>query len=431
VYDPADPETPIPLPESMLPVDLPEVADFSPKTFDPMDADTEPQTPLSRAADWVEVELDLGEGPKTYLRETNTMPQWAGSSWYHLRYIDPTEGEVLVRSENEQYWLGTREEGGVGGVDLYVGGVEHAVLHLLYARFWHKVLFDRGDVTSQEPFHRLFNQGYIQAFAYTDSRGVYVPAEEVVAEADGTFTFQGEPVTQEYGKMGKSLKNAVAPDDMYEEYGADTLRVYEMSMGPLDLSRPWETRAVVGSQRFLQRLWRLVVDEETGELVVSEDPADDATRRAVHRTIDGVSRDMTAMLFNTAIAKLIELVNLLTKAANGGAAVPREAVEPLVLMVSPLAPHLAEELWSRLGHEGSLSRVPFPVADPALLKAEAVTCVVQVKGKVRHKLEVDPEIGAEELEALVFAEERVQEVLAGQSVRKVIVKAPRIVNIVV
>ena len=231
--------------------------------------------------------------------------------------------------------------------------------------------------------------------------------------------------------MGKSLKNAVAPDDMYEEYGADTLRVYEMSMGPLDLSRPWETRAVVGSQRFLQRLWRLVVDEETGELVVSEDPADDTTRRAVHRTIDGVGRDMTAMLFNTAIAKLIELVNHLTKAANAGAAVPREAVEPLVLMVSPLAPHLAEELWSRLGHEGSLSRVPFPVADPALLKAEAVTCVVQVKGKVRHKLEVDPEIGAEELEALVLAEERVQEVLAGQTIRKVIVKAPRIVNIVV
>ena len=162
VYDPADPETPIPLPESMLPVDLPEVAEFSPKTFDPLDADTEPQTPLSRASEWVEVELDLGEGPRTYLRETNTMPQWAGSSWYHLRYIDPTEDDVLVRPENEKYWLGAREDGGVGGVDLYVGGVEHAVLHLLYARFWHKVLFDRGDVSSQEPFHRLFNQGYIQ-----------------------------------------------------------------------------------------------------------------------------------------------------------------------------------------------------------------------------------------------------------------------------
>ncbi|GAP78598.1 MULTISPECIES: leucine--tRNA ligase [Brachybacterium] len=431
VYDPADPETPIALPESMLPVDLPEVADFSPKTFDPMDADTEPQTPLSRAEDWVEVELDLGEGPKTYLRETNTMPQWAGSSWYHLRYIDPTEDEVLVRPENEKYWLGAREEGGVGGVDLYVGGVEHAVLHLLYARFWHKVLFDRGDVSSQEPFHRLFNQGYIQAYAFTDSRGVHVPAEEVVAEADGTFTYQGEPVTQEYGKMGKSLKNAVAPDDMYEEYGADTLRVYEMSMGPLDLSRPWETRAVVGSQRFLQRLWRLVIDEETGTLTVSDEPADLPTKQAVHRTIDGVRRDMDRMQFNTAIAKLIELVNHLTKQLTSTGSVPREAVEPLVLMVSPLAPHLAEELWVRLGRSGGISRVAYPVADPELLKAEQVTCVVQVKGKVRHRIEVDPEISAEDLEAAVMAEDRVKELLEGQTVRKVIVRAPKIVNIVV
>ncbi|MEE1619153.1 leucine--tRNA ligase [Brachybacterium sp. J153] len=427
VYDPADPQTPIPLPESLLPVDLPEVADFSPKTFDPEDRDTEPQTPLSRAEDWVEVELDLGEGPKTYLRETNTMPQWAGSSWYHLRYIDPTEDEVLVRPENEEYWLGPQGEGAVGGVDLYVGGVEHAVLHLLYARFWHKVLFDRGDVSSQEPFHRLFNQGYIQAFAYTDSRGVHVPAEEVVAEEDGTFTYRGEPVTQEYGKMGKSLKNSVTPDDMYEEYGADTLRVYEMSMGPLDLSRPWETRSVVGSQRFLQRLWRLVVDEESGELLVSEDPADRDTLRATHRAIDGVGRDMAGMQFNTAIAKLIELVNHLTKAGVS----PRAAIEPLVLMVAPLAPHLAEELWSRLGHDGGISREPFPTADPELLKADAVTCVVQVKGKVRHRVEVDPEISESDLEALVLAEPRVQELLAGQTVRKVIVRAPKIVNIVV
>jgi len=431
VYDPEHPEVPIPLPDSMLPLDLPEVGDFSPRTFDPMDADTEPQTPLSRATDWARVELDLGEGPRTYLRETNTMPQWAGSSWYHLRYIDPTEDEVLVRPENEKYWLGSREDGGVGGVDLYVGGVEHAVLHLLYARFWHKVLFDRGDVSSQEPFHRLFNQGYIQAFAYTDSRGVHVPAEEVVAEADGTFTYQGAPVTQEYGKMGKSLKNAVAPDDMYEEYGADTLRVYEMSMGPLDLSRPWETRAVVGSQRFLQRLWRLVVDEESGRLTLADEPADRATQQAVHRAIDGVSRDMERMQFNTAIAKLIELVNHLTKQLTATGSTPREAVEPLVLMVAPLAPHLAEELWARLGHTGSISRVAYPVADPELLKADQVTCVIQVKGKVRHRIEVDPEISEADLEAAVMAEPRVQELLEGQTVRKLIIRAPKIVNIVV
>ena len=431
VYDLEQPEVPIALPESMLPIELPEVTDFSPRTFDPADADTEPQTPLSRAEDWVEVELDLGEGPRRYRRETNTMPNWAGSSWYELRYIDPTDSEQLVDPVNEQYWLGPRTPGGVGGVDLYVGGVEHAVLHLLYARFWHKVLFDRGDVSSQEPFHRLFNQGYIQAYAYTDARGVYVPADEVVTEADGTFTHRGEQVTQEYGKMGKSLKNSVAPDDMYAEYGADTLRVYEMSMGPLDLSRPWETRAVVGSQRFLQRLWRLVVDEETGELRIGEEPAQAATAKAVHRTIDGVSRDMAEMQFNTAISKLIELVNHLTKDAGASGSTPREALEPLVLMTAPFAPHLAEELWSKLGHERSLAREPYPVADPQLVKADAVTCVVQIKGKVRHKLEVDPEISESELESMVMAEQRVQQLIDGQAVRKVIVRAPKLVNIVV
>ncbi len=427
VYAEDAPEVPIPLPASMLPVPLPEVSDFSPKTFDPEDAQTEPQTPLSRAEDWVRVELDLGDGPKMYRRETNTMPNWAGSSWYELRYTDPLNEDALCNPANEQYWMGPRGENSVGGVDLYVGGVEHAVLHLLYARFWHKVLFDRGDTSSQEPFHRLFNQGYVQAYAYTDARGVYVPADEVVEEADGTFTYQGEPVSQEYGKMGKSLRNMVTPDDMYRDYGADTFRVYEMSMGPLDLSRPWETRAVVGAQRFLQRLWRLVIDEETGEVIVSEEPADQASVKALHRTIDAVSREMDQMQYNTVIAKLIELVNHLTKVGSS----PREVIEPLLLMTSPFAPHMAEELWNRLGHEASLAREPFPVADPELAKADAVTCVVQIKGKVRHKVDVDPEISAEELETLIMAEERVKQLVEGQTVRKVIVKAPRIVNIVV
>ncbi|MGP9695189.1 leucine--tRNA ligase [Brachybacterium sp. AOP25-B2-12] len=427
VYDPADPETPIALPESMLPVDLPEVADFSPRTFDPLDSETEPQTPLSRAEDWVEVELDLGDGVRTYRRETNVMPQWAGSSWYPLRYVDPTNDERLVDPEDEAYWMGPRTPGDVGGVDLYVGGVEHAVLHLLYSRFWHKVLFDRGDVTSREPFHRLFNQGYIQAFAYTDERGVHVPAADVVAGDDGTFTYEGRPVTQEYGKMGKSLKNSVSPDEMYEEYGADTLRVYEMSMGPLDLSRPWETRAVVGSQRFLQRLWRLVVDETTGESVVTDEPASAETLRAVHRTIEGVRRDMDALGFNTAIAKLIELVNHLTKVG----ASPRAAIEPLVLMTSPFAPHVAEELWSHLGHEESLARAPYPVADPALAAEESVTCVVQVKGKVRYRIEVSPDISDADLEATVLAEPAVQALIGEQTLRKVIVRAPKLVNLVV
>ncbi|MDN6417219.1 leucine--tRNA ligase, partial [Corynebacterium casei] len=259
------------LPESMLPIELPEVEDYQPVSFDPDAADSEPQPPLAKAKEWIAVELDLGEGTKTYYRDANVMPQWAGSSFYQLRYIDPVNDEAVVDIENERYWTGPQPDvhgpNDPGGVDLYVGGVEHAVLHLLYSRFWHKVLYDLGHVTSKEPYRRLYNQGYIQAYAYTDSRGIYVPAAEV-EEKDGKFFYNGEEVNQEYGKMGKSLKNAIGPDDFCEEFGADTLRVYEMSMGPLDTSRPWATKDVVGAQRFLQRLWRLVVDETTGEITV-------------------------------------------------------------------------------------------------------------------------------------------------------------------
>ena len=232
----------------------------------------------------MEVTLDLGEGEKTYYRDTNVMPQWAGSSWYQLRYIDPTNSQEFCALDNERYWTGPRGENDPGGVDLYVGGVEHAVLHLLYARFWHKVLFDLGFVTSREPYRCLFNQGYIQAYAYTDARGVYVPAAEV-EERDGKFFYQGEEVNQEYGKMGKSLKNAVAPDEIGRDFGADTLRVYEMSMGPLDTSRPWATKDVVGAHRFLQRLWRLVVNEETGELRVEDAELTDEDAKALHLSL--------------------------------------------------------------------------------------------------------------------------------------------------
>ena len=219
------------LPESMLPIELPEVEDYQPVSFDPDDADSEPQPPLAKAKEWIAVELDLGEGTKTYYRDANVMPQWAGSSFYQLRYIDPVNDEAVVDIENERYWTGPQPDvhgpNDPGGVDLYVGGVEHAVLHLLYSRFWHKVLYDLGHVTSKEPYRRLYNQGYIQAYAYTDSRGIYVPAAEV-EEKDGKFFYNGEEVNQEYGKMGKSLKNAIGPDDFCEEFGADTLRVYEM-----------------------------------------------------------------------------------------------------------------------------------------------------------------------------------------------------------
>ncbi|MFE4535925.1 leucine--tRNA ligase [Streptomyces scopuliridis] len=421
------------LPESMLPLELPEVDDYSPRTFDPDDADTQPETPLSRNADWVDVELDLGlgEGVKRYRRETNTMPNWAGSCWYELRYLDPHNSEKLVDPAIEQYWMGPREGRPHGGVDLYVGGAEHAVLHLLYARFWSKVLFDLGHISSVEPFHKLYNQGMIQAFVYRDSRGIAVPAAEVEEREDGTYWYQGAKVSRVLGKMGKSLKNAITPDQICAEYGADTLRLYEMAMGPLDVSRPWDTRAVVGQYRLLQRLWRNVVDETTGEVTVVDrelDPEADAdTLRALHKAIDGVSQDMAGLRFNTAIAKVTELNNHLTKT---GGPVARSVAERLVLLIAPLAPHIAEELWRRLGHSDSVVHQDFPVADPAYVVDESVTCVVQIKGKVKARLEVSPSISDEELEALALGDAAVVAALGGGGIRKVIVRAPKLVNIV-
>ncbi|WP_030809512.1 leucine--tRNA ligase [Streptomyces sp. NRRL S-337] len=419
------------LPESMLPLELPEVEDYSPRTFDPDDADTQPETPLSRNEDWVNVELDLGDGRgvRRYRRETNTMPNWAGSCWYELRYLDPRNDDALVDPAVEQYWMGPRDGQPAGGVDLYVGGAEHAVLHLLYARFWSKVLHDLGHVSSSEPFHKLYNQGMIQAFVYRDSRGIAVPAAEV-EERDGAYYYQGDKVSRLLGKMGKSLKNAVTPDEICAEYGADTLRLYEMAMGPLDVSRPWDTRAVVGQYRLLQRLWRNVVDEATGEVTVADVPESDIdvdTLRALHKAIDGVGQDLANLRFNTAIAKVTELNNHLTKT---GGPVPRTVAERLVLLIAPLAPHIAEELWRKLGHTDSVVHADFPVADPAYVVDETVTCVVQIKGKVKARLEVAPSISDADLEATALAEPAVVAALNGADIRKVIVRAPKLVNIV-
>ena len=424
-----------PIPESALPVELPDIPDYSPVSFDPNDADSEPSPPLAKVTDWVNVELDLGDGLQTYTRDANVMPQWAGSSWYELRYADPHNSETFCAKENEAYWMGPRpaEHGAhdPGGVDLYVGGVEHAVLHLLYSRFWHKVLYDLGHVSSREPYRRLVNQGYIQAFAYTDARGSYVPAAEVV-EREGKFYYPGpdgeSEVFQEFGKIGKSLKNSVSPDEICEDYGADTLRVYEMSMGPLEASRPWATKDVVGAYRFLQRVWRTVVDETTGGDRVSEhEVVADETLRLLHRTIAGVAEDYAALRNNTAAAKLIEYTNHLTK--EGVTA--RAAVEPLVLMVAPLAPHLAEELWRRLGHETSLAHGPFPVADPAYLVEDSVEYPVQVNGKVRGRITVASDADADALEAAALSDEKVAAFLAGATPKKVIVVAGKLVNLVV
>ncbi|WP_197319570.1 leucine--tRNA ligase [Saccharomonospora sp. NB11] len=431
VYD--EDGTPIPLPEDQLPVVLPEVDDYSPKTFDPEDADAEPEPPLARATDWVEVTLDLGDGPKTYRRDTNVMPQWAGSCWYQLRYIDPENEQRFVDPENERYWMGPRpEEHGPndpGGLDLYIGGVEHGVLHLLYSRFWHKVLYDLGHVSSEEPYRRLYNQGYIQAYAYTDSRGVYVPADEV-EERDGRFFHDGQEVKQEYGKMGKSLKNVVTPDEIADTYGADTFRFYEMAMGPLDVSRPWATKDVVGAQRFLQRLWRLVVDEATGEVRVADTELTEDDLRQLHRTIAGVREDYANLRFNTAGAKLIELNNYVTKNYGTQAATPRGLAEPLVLMLAPLCPHVAEELWARLGHDESLVHGPFPVADERYLVAETVEYPIQVNGKVRSRISVAADADTEAVTKAALADEKIAALLDGAEPRKVIVVPGRLVNVV-
>lgn len=415
------------LPEDQLPVLLPHLDDFSPKTYDPEDANSSPETPLTRATDWLNVELDLGEGVQEYRRDTNTMPNWAGSCYYELRYVDPHDAAHLIEKVNDTYWMGPRDGKPSGGVDLYVGGVEHAVLHLLYARFWQKALFDLGHVTAPEPFHKLFNQGYILAYAYTDERGVYVPAEDVVGDEQTGFTYQGRPVTREYGKMGKSLKNSVTPDEMCDRYGADSFRLFEMSMAPLDLSRPWETRAVAGSFRFLQRLWRNIVSEETGELTVVDTPADLETKKLTARTITEVTEEYDNMRINTAIARMIVLNNHLT----GLESVPRETAEQLVLMVAPVAPHVAEELWAKLGHATPLALHDFPVVeDQSLLVEDTVTCIVQVNGKLRAKLEVPADIGDAALVAAALEAEPVVRALGSEEPLRTIVRAPKLVNFV-
>ena len=432
VYDEDD--QPVSLPDSMLPVLLPQLEDFKPQALDPNDEVTDPIPPLARSAEWREVVLDLGDGPKKYRREINVMPQWAGSCWYELRYLDPTNTEFFVDPAVEKYWMGPADGGDgktghTGGVDLYVGGVEHAVLHLLYARFWHKVLFDLGHLSSSEPFHRLFNQGYIQAFAYRDPRGQPVTSTDV-EERDGTYWYAGEEVQREYGKMGKSLKNIVTPDEMYDEYGADTFRLYEMSSGPLEASRPWNTRDVIGMQRFLQRVWRNMVDEDTGASRVVDTPATPELRKLLHRMIEGIRSDMDGLRFNTAIAKLIELNNALTQEAAATGSTPLEIASPMIHMLAPLCPHMAEELWGRLGHSQTLTFEPFPVFDPQLLIDDTFEYPVQINGKVRSRLVVPTGTDLATVQALVLSDPKVLAALGGQTPKKVVVVPGRMVNLV-
>ncbi|MEZ4700614.1 MAG: leucine--tRNA ligase [Rhodothermales bacterium] len=416
-----------PVDAAELPVRLPEMEDFSPTASD--DPDAPPRPPLGRAPEsWRHVTID---GVR-YERELNTMPQWAGSCWYYLRFIDPENEAAFVDPDKERYWMGGK------GIDLYVGGAEHAVLHLLYARFWHKVLFDLGHVSTPEPFGRLFNQGYIQAYAYRDARGIAVAADDVV-DQDGRpatevqdqpnrrYFYKGEPVTQEYGKMGKSLKNAVNPDDMCDSYGCDTLRLYEMYLGPLDASKPWNTRDIVGVNRFLQRIWRNFVEEDTDRLLVVDDAPTDEHVRLLHKTIKRVTDDMERLSFNTAIAALIEMNN----AIKGLDRIPRALAEPFVLMLAPMAPHVCEELWQRFGHAESLAHAPWPAYDERFLQQDTLEIAVQVNGKVRGTLVIAADASKDAILSAARALENVAKHLEGKTMRREIYVPGKIVNLVV
>jgi len=403
------------VPEEELPLRLPEIDDFKPHASN--DENAEPTPILTNAPEsWKRVEIDGVE----YARELNTMPQWAGSCWYYLRYLDPDNEDVLVSPEAEQYWMGEH------GVDLYVGGVEHAVLHLLYARFWHKVLNDLGHVSTVEPFGKLFNQGYILADAFADERGMYVPAADVTTDDSG-YTYDGAPVTKLYGKMGKSLKNSVSPDEIFDEYGVDTLRLYEMFMGPLDTSRPWSTRDIVGVHRFLQRLWRNFVEEDTGRMLVADRPAEGDLAILLHRTTEAVTTDMENLHFNTAMARLFELNNALV----GVEMVPSDVADVLPRLLAPLAPHISDELWHRMGHEEFIIEAGWPEYDQSLIVEDTATMVIQINGKVRDRIDVPVGISEPDAIALALASERVLAHTGGAEPRKVIARLPNVLSLVV
>ena len=355
----------VPLPEDALPLLPPELDDYRPT------ASGEP--PLARAESWVKT-TDPRSGAPAW-RETNTMPQWAGSCWYYLRFIDPRNDKALVDPEKERYWM---------PVDLYVGGAEHAVLHLLYARFWHKVLYDIGAVSTKEPFQKLFNQGMILAFSYRDGSGRYHEPEKII-QTGGKFFADGVEAEQQIEKMSKSRFNVVNPDEVVGEFGADSMRLYEMFMGPLDVTKPWQTAGVAGVRRFLNRAWRLVCNDDDAEAIehITDTAPDRQLGSLLHRTIASVTDDIENLRFNTAIAKLMELVNALTPMPQR----PRVVLESFVLLLSPFAPHIAEEMWSKLGHKVSLAYEPWPVADPALVNAQELQeYPVQINGKLRARV---------------------------------------------
>jgi leucyl-tRNA synthetase len=441
--------------DAELPVTLPEMEDFRPHASD--DPNAEPQTPLSRAGAWIEVKRD----ERVLRRELNTMPQWAGSCWYYLRFLDAQNDRAVVDADVERYWMGGQEAGGsprIGGVDLYMGGAEHAVLHLLYARFWHKVLYDLGHVSTPEPFQKLFNQGMMTAYAYRDSRGMYVHYDDIHFRDDGAHHKQsGQKLAESVEKMSKTLKNVVNPDQIIHDYGADTLRLYEMYMGPLEASKPWNPRDIIGPHRFLQRVWRLVVlpSSEPGAQATGtggapslaqqgagdgtqagevggwrinpkiSDRRDDGLERLLHKTIKKVENDIDRFAFNTAIAQMIVWVNEAIKAKTIG----RDQIERFLLVLAPFAPHICEELWQRLGHEESLTGEAWPAYDEALTIDELVEMGVQVNGKLRGRITVPTDASDEQI--VEAAKKDLAAILGDRPLKRTIVVRGRLVNLIV
>jgi len=408
-----------PVRADQLPVLLPELADYVPEVSE------DPRPLLAKAEAWVHTTAGAAgvdglppDAPVT--RETNTMPSWAGSCWYYLRFTDPHCESAIARPEVERYWL-------QDGVDLYVGGAEHTVLHLLYARFWHQVLHDLGHASAPEPFRKLFNQGLILSFAYQRADKTLVPVDEVEEKASGEYAEvkTAAPVTQIVAKMSKSLRNVVNPDDVITGYGADTFRLYEMYMGPLEASKPWNTRDIAGLQRFLQRAWRVLVDEATGELTLAE-TVNPNVEKLLHRTIAKVQSDIERLAFNTAIAALIGLVN--TATSDGG--LTRDQASRFARVLAPFAPHVAEELWHKLGNAQLVSAAEWPSFDAAQLQDDSVEVPVQIMGKVRHRIVVPATADAAELEALALGDAKVQELISGKTVRKVVAVPGKLINIV-
>jgi leucyl-tRNA synthetase len=403
-----------------LPVVLPPLADFQPEEVD------DPKPLLAKAREWVHTTAgaagvrDLPPDAKV-TRETNTMPNWAGSCWYFLRFADPHNAHAFVGREAESYWLGD-------GVDLYVGGAEHGVLHLLYARFWQQVLFDLGHVSTPEPFRKLLHQGLILSFAFAREDKSLVPVDRVEETSEGAFIEQatGEKLTQVVAKMSKSLHNVINPDDVIALHGADTFRLYEMYLGPLEASKPWNPRDISGLARFLQRTWRLLVDEHTGEITLAA-REDAELEKQLHRTIAKVQLDIERLAFNTAIAALIAFVN----AGTGAGPLSRSQAERFTRVLSPFAPHMAEELWSKLGLAGTVSLAEWPSYDEAQLRDDSVEIPIQIMGKVRHRMVVPATADAATLEKLVLADDKVRELLAGKTVRKVVAVSGKLVNLVV